>query len=351
MSVRQKKYTVLKVVDKAPSKYNGKWFPSNADEQKEMFFESGELTTLVTEKGSALSKTKKKQRVIRREFFFEALRILEKCRDTFGDAINFFNYAYGKCLDSETSSQKWMEYLDDCGLTGEILVYLSPKLVCSSKIVYTSGSNKLDNRKFTLLINSKNHYLRERGVGCLADHEIATHYIRAYNDGYQPWFNDRKKFGLKTRETREWSSTEEGLASLNTTLNAKSKLLWQPAILYYVACLSETMTFKELFDHLGRYLSCKDTRWRYVLRVKRLLPDPNAAGGHGGDQVYFEGAITILKNLDSIDFNVLYSGKVVLSDLNRVKRLARMNCLRLPRFMKNVAKYKRSLHRIAREII
>lgn len=350
MPEKQKKSTVLKITDKAPAKYNGKWFPTNATEQKEMFFRCGFLTSLVSENGISLSETRKKQRIVRTDFLPEAGRILEKCRETFGDAVNFFDFAYGEKLDSKTSSNIWLDYLKESNLEGEILVYITPKLVCSSKMVCigpNAALNKPEARKFTLLIKTENHYLRERGICCLADHEIGTHYIRTFNNGYQPWFADRKKFGLRPRESRETVSTEEGLASLNTTINAKSKLLWQPAMLYYVACMSQKMSFKELFDHLGRFISCKETRWRYVLRVKRLLTDPNGIGGHGGDQVYLEGAIKILQNLENLDFNVLYSGKLAIEDVNRVKRMARMDCLRLPRFMKNVNKYKRILKKIA----
>ena len=55
------------------------------------------------------------------------------------------------------------------------------------------------------------------------------------------------------------------------------------------ACKATEMTFKQLFDHIGRYISNPDARWKAVMRVKRGLTDPNDLGGFGNDQCYFEG--------------------------------------------------------------
>lgn len=55
------------------------------------------------------------------------------------------------------------------------------------------------------------------------------------------------------------------------------------------ACKSTEMTFKQLFDHLGKFLYNPEQRWKHVMRVKRGLIDPNDLGGYGKDQCYFEG--------------------------------------------------------------
>ena len=52
------------------------------------------------------------------------------------------------------------------------------------------------------------------------------------NDGLQPWFSDRRKFGMRAGGSRESVATEEGLATLNTVLGARTKYLWAAAILY-----------------------------------------------------------------------------------------------------------------------
>ena len=56
--------------------------------------------------------------------------------------------------------------------------------------------------------------------------------MRMINDGFQPWFSDRKKFGLRAMRSRESAATEEGLASINTLINAKHKFCWGPALTY-----------------------------------------------------------------------------------------------------------------------
>ena len=56
--------------------------------------------------------------------------------------------------------------------------------------------------------------------------------------------------------------------------------------------MSSQMSFRELFDHLEGYLSDAEQRWKSCMRVKRHVPDPNAHGGSGADQCYFEGKIS-----------------------------------------------------------
>ena len=53
-----------------------------------------------------------------------------------------------------------------------------------------------------------------------------------YNEGFQPWYRDRARFDLRGTTTRQYFATEEGLAAINTVLNANFKYLWLPAILY-----------------------------------------------------------------------------------------------------------------------
>ena len=55
------------------------------------------------------------------------------------------------------------------------------------------------------------------------------------------------------------------------------------------SCMAARMSFKELYDHLERYVASPDSRWRHVMRVKRGLRDSDAHGGYGNDQCYFEG--------------------------------------------------------------
>jgi len=59
-----------------------------------------------------------------------------------------------------------------------------------------------------------------------------------YNEGFQPWYRDRVRFNLRGTTTRQYFATEEGLAAINTMLNANFKYLWMPAILYCKHMLS-----------------------------------------------------------------------------------------------------------------
>lgn len=59
-----------------------------------------------------------------------------------------------------------------------------------------------------------------------------SHKFRSINDGLQPWFANRLKFGLGTYKCQSMKDTEEGLASLNTAFESKVKYIWGPAMLY-----------------------------------------------------------------------------------------------------------------------
>mgnify|MGYP000858685853 CR=1 FL=1 len=71
------------------------------------------------------------------------------------------------------------------------------------------------------------------------------------------------------------------------------------------------------------------------MRVKRGVMDTSEPGGLYKDQVYLEGAVTILKERKTLDFHGLCCGKISLEDM---KRLGKMNKLKkeqikIPPFM------------------
>ena len=57
--------------------------------------------------------------------------------------------------------------------------------------------------------------------------------------------------------------------------------------------------------------------------------------------------MAILQNIDNIDFTVLHCGRVCYDEVSRVKRLTRMDCVKLPSFLKDIERYKRMLKYIA----
>ena len=101
----------------------------------------------------------------------------------------------------------------------------------------------------------------------------------------------------------------------------KSRYLFREALLYYACAKSATMNFVELFAELAPYMPSPKRRFGLVTRIKRGLLDQSLPGGSGKAQVYFEGALTILRrDFDVDDLRLLYSGRLMLSEMDRVRR-------------------------------
>jgi hypothetical protein len=110
--------------------------------------------------------------------------------------------------------------------------------------------------------------------------------------------------------------------------------------------MADRMTFEQLFHHMARYIDKPEERWKLVTRVKRGISNPMVIGAYARDQSYFEGAIEILENIDSIDFYLLMSGKLCVDELNQASKIAKLNALKLPKFIRNIEKYKDKLRNI-----
>ncbi|KAI0243036.1 hypothetical protein LSAT2_009090 [Lamellibrachia satsuma] len=351
------KISVFKEMDETPSRFSGNLCPVNLEEQKKRFLQFGIAPKFVLRRSQQQDgKTEEvwqAKNLIRFDYFGEAKAVLDTVRQKYGDGPEYLNFAFGNPINYVQASEVLAEYLRENNAEGEMIIYWTPELTCSARMMWHGPSqkyNKPEARKFSLILNSSNSenvFLREYGIRCLADHEIGTHFFRMVNDGLQPWFSDRKKFGLRGMKTRDSVASEEGLAAVNTVLNAKSKYLWSAALVYYTACMAVNLTFQDLYDHLEHYVSDRELRWKHVMRVKRVLSDASLVGGSGHDQCYFEGAVHILRHIDSIDFAVLYSGKICLDEINRVHRLCRLDCIRMPSFMRDMVKYRRRLTQIA----
>lgn len=343
----------IKVVQETPLKYTSLLTPVNVVAEKERFLQHGIAPAFVLRASpNQMNKLASKPGwTVRHDLLELASGVLQKVCEKYGCGDEFIESNYGAPIDHVRASKILTKYLQEQGVDGQISILWSQDLDCSARITWHGPNiryNKPEARRHTLVIKNSNDniYLREQGIVCLANHEIGTHYIRSLNDGLQPWFSDRKKFGLRGYGSRDTMITEEGLAALNTVVMANTKFLFAPALLYYTACKSTTMTFQELFDHLHRYVRCPEQRWKRVMRVKRSLEDPRGVGGNGFDQCYFQGAVDILRRLDDIDLSVLYSGCIGTDEVPRVHRLARTDCIKLPLFMADIEKYKRQLRQI-----
>ncbi|KAK0052568.1 hypothetical protein Bpfe_017927 [Biomphalaria pfeifferi] len=326
--------------------------PINLASEKEKFIRTGLAPHFEVKDQKKLTEiANKAKNQIRFNLLAESEHILELVRDKYGDADNYLEHAYGPRITTEEATPMLLEYIEENALSESLKIHWCDNLACSAKMVWRGplvNANRPERRKYSLWISSsdENNYLRESGIRCLMDHEIGTHFFRMFNDGFQPWFSHRSKFGLRNLGSFENMCNEEGLASINTVLRGRAKFLWGAAFTYYAACKSVELSFKDLFDHLGRYTSNIDYRWKQVMRVKRGLVNPNDLGGLGNDQCYFEGAVSILQNVDNIDFHLLMSGKVCIDELDRIKRVVRKDFVKLPKFMQNITAYKNTLKKI-----
>ena len=55
----------------------------------------------------------------------------------------------------------------------------------------------------------------------------------------------------------------------------------------------------------------------------------------------------ILRQVNEIDFKLLYAGKICCDELRRIRRIARQDCVKLPHFLKDIVSYKKTLNEIA----
>lgn len=62
---------------------------------------------------------------------------------------------------------------------------------------------------------------------------------------------------------------------------------------------------------------------------------------------YSTGAIQVLRQVNDIDFKLLYAGKICVDEVQRIRRIARQDFVKLPHFLKNISAYKRTLNEIA----
>ena len=123
--------------------------------------------------------------------------------------------------------------------------------------------------------------------------------------------------------------------------------MYKAALNYYSAYMASKTSFVELYADLEKYIDCPKRRFRVCLRVKRGLSYTDKPGGMYKDQVYLEGAVTILRKRKEIDFETLHSGKICLEDLEKVKRSIRNIGVKFPWFLANKEKYMKVLDKIA----
>jgi hypothetical protein len=150
-------------------------------------------------------------------------------------------------------------------------------------------------------------------------------------------------------------ATEEGLATINTMLNSRSKLLGSAALSYVSVWLASTMGFTELFEALRPLIPSVGQRWAQVYRAKRGLEDTSLPGGLTKDQAYFDGAWRILERRHELQFALIHSALISIEEHNDAltawlkyqAKIPKRPRLFVPAFLDNMELYHKTLDEIA----
>mmetsp|Transcript_764 Transcript_764/g.816 ORF Transcript_764/g.816 Transcript_764/m.816 type:complete len:119 (+) Transcript_764:298-654(+) len=112
------------------------------------------------------------------------------------------------------------------------------------------------------------------------------------------------------------------------------------------------MSFVELFSDLEKYIDDPKRRFKFAMRVKRGLTDTSQPGGFYKDKVYLKGAVDILKNRKSLNFDELHCGKLSALDLLKIQEGEKKikivkEKVKLPLFLTDLPKYLKQIDEIA----
>jgi len=123
-------------------------------------------------------------------------------------------------------------------------------------------------------------------------HEVMTHALRTEN-GYSTGYDTFGKPNLI-----EYLDTEEGLALYNEEIYGvlRDIDIKRKAAQVYCVYLSETMSFREIFNALSAVYPKRNT-FSTVLRVKRGLSDTSKLGGYYKDVSYIRGFLKVRRFL------------------------------------------------------
>uniref|UniRef100_A0AAY4DPZ5 KIAA0895 like n=1 Tax=Denticeps clupeoides TaxID=299321 RepID=A0AAY4DPZ5_9TELE len=292
--------------------------PINLEEERQAFFQSDyhyepQFKYSSPEPSSVLEKYREGSGL----FLAQAVGILECVLTKFGSYENFEEVTGGKVLPKSRVWTAVRKYLQKEGCVGEVVVCLSEELLSQAVMMVESC-------RPTLTINLSG--ARQHWLEGMLRHEIGTHYLRGVNNNQQPWSTTagRKQFGLKPA-----NPTEEGLP-----------YLWRAALLYYTVYHATSMSFSQLFHHIGHFVQDPAVRWEYCLRAKRGQTDTSKPGCFSKDQVYLDGILRILRHRRNIDFKMLTSlGKVSYEDVEKLRHQAVLHKTRIPHFMQDEQSY------------
>uniref|UniRef100_A0A2D4EW51 KIAA0895 n=1 Tax=Micrurus corallinus TaxID=54390 RepID=A0A2D4EW51_MICCO len=310
--------------------------PSNVEREKIKFFKSDFTSNPQFEYASSvLPSVLEKYSQASSLFLKQAIRIMELTLQKYGSYENFEQSTGGSLLPRSRIWNHVRKYMAKEGCLGEIVVHLSEDLLSRASMTVVNG-------RPTLTINIST--AREHWLEGMLRHEIGTHYLRGINNNSQLWNNwsGRRKHGLKPI-----NPTEEGLASIHSVLFRKDPFLWRAALLYYTVYQASQMSFRDLFQDIGKFVTDPNTRWDYCVRAKRGWTDTSQPGCFSKDQVYLDGILRLLRYRHSIDFYLLTAlGKVSYEDVDRLKDLGMTENMRVPHFLQDYSRYMEHLEKI-----
>lgn len=100
--------------------------------------------------------------------------------------------------------------------------------------------------------------------------------------------------------------------------------MWFAAIKYIACCEASISDFKNVFRTISQWIDDVDQVWTICMRVKRGIIDTSLAGGMCKDQVQMAGSMAILRNMNNIDFDTFWAGKLSLEDLGNTKTMNKL---------------------------
>eukprot|EP01029_Cantina_marsupialis_P007660 TRINITY_DN18638_c0_g2_i1.p1 TRINITY_DN18638_c0_g2~~TRINITY_DN18638_c0_g2_i1.p1 ORF type:complete len:852 (-),score=209.54 TRINITY_DN18638_c0_g2_i1:173-2728(-) len=282
----------------------------------------------------------------------KAKRILVKTLEYYGSFRELQKARLGDSITTKEVEEFLIQFCHECGLKRKnVIIKFVHDLGVRGKVRVQSISKNVspENRMFTIIVDDDVNLLGKSGLESFANHEVGTHLLRSFNEGLQPWAMDRERFGLKkVNSCKTLLATEEGLASINTVLPMKknAQFLWNPALLYYATSLAKKYNFNDLDEKLKEFIP-NTTRRHAVMNRCRNSDDLDEPSSNDKLLVYFEGVVALLESIGETDFRLLMTGKLALESLPRIRRLARVNSIPLPRFMHEIMTYQKQLIHMA----
>ncbi|CAM9287700.1 unnamed protein product, partial [Choristocarpus tenellus] len=193
-----------------------------------------------------------------------ATSILDTMTSRWGHINNFIEETRGHPISLRESEKYIEDYLEHHRVPGKLQIRWVDDLNSGGRLQEWGPRGDPTKRRLRLWINKNFEGIAfSKSIVSFTDHEICTHALRALNDHVQVWANNRCKFSLQGMGTRKSAATEEGLASLNALLSYpdRHRYLWSAALLYYCAVKGQEMGFRELHEHLFKYLQSASKRY------------------------------------------------------------------------------------------